>query len=187
MILLTMSRRPTKGIRTFCKDLARSIPKVIRINRGKLNREGLIEKALELDANRLIIVNRWKGGPGKIELFQVNATRLIPVSPLLYVKGVKLQREFKGTKEKAPRKIRSLALSVQPEHRESEARKLGETLSKFLGIPMLSEGEANLSEFQALLRVFLDAENRVGITFIRLPEAVEIGPRVTFSHLIWEI
>lgn len=56
MILLTTSRRPTKRIRKFCHDVERSIPDVIRINRGKLNLDGIAEKALELNADRVIII-----------------------------------------------------------------------------------------------------------------------------------
>jgi len=93
VIIITTSRRPTRRIRTFCNDLARCIPNSMRINRGKLSREGLAEKAYELEADRVIIVDRWKGGPGKIELFNVREA-LVGVPPLIYIRGIKLQREM---------------------------------------------------------------------------------------------
>ena len=70
MILLTTSRRPTGRMRAFCRDLANSIPDVVRVNRGKMSQDGVAEKAIELEANRVILVDRWHGGPGKINLFQ---------------------------------------------------------------------------------------------------------------------
>mgnify|MGYP000020469244 CR=1 FL=1 len=53
-IIITTSRRPTRRIRSFCSDLERSIPNSIKITRGKLSFENLIEKALKLEADRLI-------------------------------------------------------------------------------------------------------------------------------------
>ncbi|RLI44046.1 Brix domain containing protein, partial [Candidatus Bathyarchaeota archaeon] len=82
MILLTTSRRPTPRIRTFCRDLARSIPNVVRVNRGKLSLDGVAERAIEFDADRVVIINRWKGGPGKIELFEVGQEGLVLVPPI---------------------------------------------------------------------------------------------------------
>ncbi|MFQ5836261.1 MAG: Brix domain containing protein, partial [Candidatus Bathyarchaeia archaeon] len=94
MTLLTTSRRPTPRIRTFCRDLARSIPNVVRVNRGKLSLDGIAEKALEFNADRVVIVDRWKGGPGKIEFFKIGQEGLVPVPPIMYVASIKLQREF---------------------------------------------------------------------------------------------
>ena len=62
MILITTSRRPTQLIRTLCNDLSRVFPNSLRINRGKLNFEGIIDKALVIKADRLIIIEKWKGG-----------------------------------------------------------------------------------------------------------------------------
>ncbi|MEM4713464.1 MAG: hypothetical protein QXQ61_02820, partial [Candidatus Bathyarchaeia archaeon] len=93
MILLTTSRRPTKGIRTFCKDLSHTFPNILRINRGKLSLEDVTAKALELGAKKVVVIDRWKGGPGKIELYQLDS-RLQPIPPLIYLRSVKLRREF---------------------------------------------------------------------------------------------
>ena len=80
MILLTTSRRPTGRIRTFCRDLSNSIPDVVRVNRGKMSLDGVAEKAIEVEADHIIVVDRWHGGPGKINLFQLS-TGLKPVPP----------------------------------------------------------------------------------------------------------
>ena len=72
MILLTTSRRPTGRIRTFCRDLANSLPNVVRVNRGKMSLDGLAEKAIELEADKVVVVDRWHGGPGKFNLFYIS-------------------------------------------------------------------------------------------------------------------
>jgi len=180
VILLTTSRRPTRRIRTFCRDLARSIPNVVRINRGKLNLNGIAERALEFNADRVVIVDRWKGGPGKMELFQTGPAGLIPVSPLMYIAGIQLQREFK-VKTKS---IRSLTLTTPPE-KNHQVAKIAECLSNFLNISMSSMNEA-VSEYSAAMHISLNASHHAQITFMLLPETVEVGPRVTLSHVVWE-
>ena len=180
MILITTSRRPTRDIRTLCHDLARSIPKALRVNRGKMSLDGVAEKALELNADRVIIVNRWKGGPGKIELFQVGLGGLNPVPPLLYIAGVRLQREFKVR----TRPVQSLAVTTVPEA-PPETAKIADSLANFLKAPLSSMREA-VSKYRASMHISSNASERTEITFLLLPEAVEAGPRITLSHTLWE-
>jgi len=181
VILLTTSRRPTRRIRTFCRELARSIPNIVRINRGKLSLDGIGEKALEFNADRVVIVDRWRGGPGKIELFQIGPEGLIPVSPLMYIRGIRLQREFEVTKAKP---IRSLTITT-PLEKTSQVTKIAEFLSNFLNIPLSSMDEA-VSEYSAAMHITLNASRHIQITFMLLPETVEMGPRVTLSRVVWE-
>ena len=106
MILLTTSRRPTGRIRTFCRDLANSIPDVTRVNRGKMSLDGVAEKAIELEADRVVVVDRWHGGPGKINLFQISSTGLKPVPPLMLIGKIRLRREL----NEGRRSVRSSAI-----------------------------------------------------------------------------
>jgi len=180
VILLTTSRRPTRRIRTLCQDLARSIPNIVRINRGKLSLDGVAERALELNADRVIVVDRWKGGPGEIKLFRLEPAGLTPVPPLMYVAGIRLKREFE-TETKA---VRSLAVTAAPENLP-EIAKITENLSIFLNFPMSSIDEA-ASKYKASMHVSHNASGRIQITFMLLPQMVEIGPRITVSRVVWE-
>lgn len=183
MILLTTSRRPTSRIRTFCRDLARSIPRVVRVNRGKLNLDGIAEKALEFDADRVMIVDQWKGEPGKIGLFRAGPEGLTPVPPLIHVASVKLQREF-GAKVKP---ARSLIITTTPEE-SHDVLKIADSLSNFLGIPRSSMEEA-VSKNQVsmlVMHVSSNALHRTHVTFMLLPEMIEVGPRITISYVVWE-
>jgi len=181
LILITTSRDPTRRIRTLCNDLTCSIPNAVRVNRGKMNLEGIAEKAIELDANEVIIINRWKGGPGKIELFQASSEGLTPGPPLLYVRGVRLRREFKAK----ARPFRSLTITMPPKS-PTEIVRTAESLANFLNIPVSSMGETT-SKFQASLHISSDASSLTQITFLLLPETMEVGPRLTLSHVVWEI
>jgi rRNA maturation protein Rpf1 len=160
----------------------RSIPNVVRINRGKLSTAELAEKALEINAEKVIIVDRWKGGPGKIRFFNVNSAGLNAVPPLIYVSGIRLQRTFSRTRVKP---VRSLAVTL-PLETSNQTSKIARFLSDFLHVPMLSMEEASLNH-QAAMHISRDATQRIQIAFLLLPEKAEIGPRITVSHVIWEI
>jgi len=181
VILLTTSRRPTYRIRTFCHDLARSIPNVVRINRGKLNLDGIAGKAVEFDADRVMLVDRRKGGPGKIELFQAGPEGLILVPPLMYIRDIRLRRELEAVRVKP---IRSLSITASPE-KFPKVEKIVEYLSRFLNVPVSSMDEAT-SSYEATMHVSSDPLSRTQITFVILPRAIEVGPRITISHVVWE-
>jgi U3 small nucleolar ribonucleoprotein protein IMP4 len=181
VILLTTSRRPTERIRTFCRDLANSIPDVVRVNRGKMSVDGVAEKAIELEADRVVVVDRWRGGSGKINLFQLSSTGLKPVPPLMLIRGIRLQREFKeGT-----RRTRSSAVTLEPED-SAELERIAGRLSQFFGLPILSLDEAGKRHNASMLFSF-GSSRHIQITFMFLSRMVEIGPRVTLSKLIWEV
>jgi len=121
------------------------------------------------------------GGPGKIVLFRNGPEGLIPVFPLMYVSGVRLQREFEETKIK-----RSSSLTITtPREKNTEVAKIAEFLSNFLNISMSSIDEA-VSGYPVAMHISLNASRHIQITFMLLPETVEVGPRVTLSHVVWE-
>jgi U3 small nucleolar ribonucleoprotein protein IMP4 len=181
--LLTTSRRPTPRIRTFCRDLARSIPNVVRINRGKLSLDGIAEKTLELNANQVIIVDRWKGGPGKIEFFKIGQEGLVSFPPIMYVSSIKLQRELDKVKAKP---VRSLIITTSSE-KSDEIIRIARSLSNFLNVP-LSQMDKAVSKSKTSMHILTDDLHRTQVTFMLfIPENVEIGPRITLSHVAWEI
>lgn len=181
MILLTTSRRPTRRIRTLCHDFAYSVPDIIRINRGKLNIDGIAERAVELNTDRIVVIDRWKEGLGKIKFFRIEPTGLISVPPLMYVAGVRLQREF----EAKTKHVRSLVVTTEPENL-TETVRIAEHLSDFFNLQRVSIDEA-ATKYQASMHVSFNVSRRIQITFMLLPQMVEIGPRITLSKLMWEV
>jgi len=178
-ILLTTSRSPTPRIRTFCNDLTRVIPNIVRVNRGKMSIDEVAEKALEHGADRVVVVDRWQGEPSKIEFFHVGTEGLIPVPPILYIVGIRLQREFAPTKLK---RFHSLAITQSL----GNSLEMVDSLSKFFNLPVLPEKEA-FSKYQVIMRVSHDATGRVQTTFMLLPQNVEIGPRITLERVEWKL
>jgi len=177
MIMITTSRRPTRRIRSFANDLARSIPGAVRVNRGKLSRLGVAEKALELGADRVILIDRWKGVPGKVELLLVGEGGLRHHPPLIYVAGIKLQRECGARVGPAKR----LSLAVMGDAGPEVAR-LAEALSSFLKAPLIQSIEGVSGR---LMLFSSHPKHFARITFLDAPELYEVGPVISVRHLIW--
>jgi rRNA maturation protein Rpf1 len=136
-----------------------------------MSMDEVAEKALECDADRAFIVDRWQGGPGKIEFFHVGVEGLVPVPPILYVAGIRLQREF------APVRLKPVD-SVAVAQSVNNSLEISDSLSKFFNLPALPEKEA-LSDYQVAMHISQDLARRIQITFMLLPQKVEIGPRIT--------
>jgi U3 small nucleolar ribonucleoprotein protein IMP4 len=181
LILLTSSRRPTGAIRTLCKDLAIVLPHAVRVNRGKMSLDGVAEKAIEYEADRIIMIDRRPGGSGRINFFQITPTGPNSFPPIMMVAGVKFRREFKeGT-----RRIKSSVITVEPED-SYELQRIADHLSQFLGLPVLSADDVS-GKTGVSLRLSFGISRRPQISFLQLQRMVEIGPRVTLSKLVWEV
>ena len=180
MILLTTSRRPTERIRTFCRDLANSIPDAVRVNRGKMSLDGVAEKAIEVEADKVVVVDRWQGGPGRINLYKLS-NGLESVPPLMMIRGIRLRREF----EKVKKRGQSSAITFEPEN-SSALENIAGQLSHFFGLPVHSLDDAS-EKHVAAMHLSFDRSGCLQLTFRRLQRMVEIGPRVTLSKLIWDV
>jgi len=181
LILLTTSRRPTERIRTFCRDLVNSLPDVVRVNRGKMSLDGVAEKAIELEADIIIVVDRWHGGAGKTSLFQVSSTGLKSVPPVMLISEIRLRREL----EEGTRRVRSSVVTMEPKA-SPELERVAGRLSQYLGLPLLSLDKAS-AWHRVSMHFSFDSSRRLQITFMVLSQMVEIGPRLTLSRLVWEV
>jgi len=178
-VLLTTSRNPTPRMRTFCSDLARVIPSTVHVNRGKMSTDEVAEKALEQDADRVVIIDRWHGGPGKINFFRVGESGLVSIPPVIHIAGIRLHREFGVSKVKP-----ALSLVLSEPNASEAVLRVADALSRFFGIPLRSVREA-VRASPTLMCVSRDKFHRIAITFMVEPEHVEIGPRVSVSSVEW--
>lgn len=153
----------------------------MRVNRGKMSMDSIAEKAIELGADRAVMIDRWRGRSVKINLLKLGPTGLKPVPPMMFVAEARLRREFK---EKT-RHIRSSAINVEPEDL-AQMERIADYLSQFLGLPFLSEDEATWKH-DATMHLSLGFSGHPQITFVLLRRMAEIGPRLTLSKLVWEV
>ena len=179
-ILLTTSREPTDKIRTFCNDIAHSIPNVIRVNRGKLSLDGVAEKASEIHADRIVIVDRGKVGFANIKFFRTDASGLTPFPPLINIASVRLRREF----EAKTKRIKSLAI-LMPSESSLTVKRLADSIGDFFDIPVLL-GQKAISNFSFVMRISSNPPDKLQITFVLLPKLIEVGPRINVSKAVWD-
>lgn len=182
-LLLTTSRRPTENMRTLCREICHNLPFAVRINRGKLNIEGIAEKSLEHSAEKVMIIERWKFGLGKIQLFNLKPEGLKKVPPTIYLRNAKFRRNLAEEMMKG-RRIKSLAIAASP-HGNSEVKKLEKALSDFFAIPIFSLKEAINRKCDAAMQIKTSPRKDLIITFMLLPELVEVGPQIWVSHIDW--
>lgn len=153
----------------------------MRINRGKSSLNALAEKAFVCGAEKIIVSDRWKGGLGKIQLFELGNVGLVRVYPTLYVKKLKLHREFGHIRTK---KVKSLVVQASNQN-PIGVRRLAIALSNFLNVSKLPIKRA-LSGDAVIMSISLNPAQRMQITFLQTtPKKIEIGPQITISHLIW--
>ncbi len=178
-ILLTTSRNPTPRIRAFCHDLAAVMPNLAYVNRGKMSNDEVAEKALEHDADRVVIVDRWQGGPGVLRLFEVGESALVSTSPVIRVAGIKLQRDLGASCVKPASSI------VAAKHDEfDDSIRLGNALSGFFGISML-ETKGMVKTGSTILSISSDKSGRIVMTFMQEPDHREVGPHILISRVEW--
>ncbi|PVX23374.1 MAG: hypothetical protein CW691_10720 [Candidatus Bathyarchaeum sp.] len=145
-----------------------------------MSQDGVAEKAIELEADQVIVVDRWNGGPGRINLFVVSSTGLKPVSPLIFLSGIRLRRELK----ESTRRSCSSAVTVEPKSVPELGRAAG-CLSQFFGLPLMSLDEAS-EKHRVSMHFSSDPKGRLQASFLLLGRMLEIGPRLTISKLIWD-
>ncbi|HIP84273.1 MAG TPA: ribosomal biogenesis protein [Methanothermococcus okinawensis] len=82
-VIITTSRKPSQRTRSFVKDLARVLGGK-SLTRGKTPLKEILSKY-----PKVILVEEYRGNPGKLKLYDVREEKLI----LLFI-SVKLQREI---------------------------------------------------------------------------------------------
>lgn len=133
----------------------------------------------------MIIVGSWKRGLGKIQLFEVNASGLNVVSPLMYMKDAKLPRDTKGNLVKR-RKIVSIATAAS-EILSPDTSRFRETLSQFFNAPVVSLKQICSGKFDAVIQISYDLSNCITFTFNLHPELVDASPKTELSDLVWKL
>lgn len=164
---ISTSLRPTRRIRSFCKDLQVSIPNSVYLTRGKSNIYELSGRFAEVKCGKFMVINRWKGGPGIVDFYQINEG-LIRLNDKICIGGIKLRREFKTALKLPP--VNRL-LYVVTDELSDEGKHCVNFLVNFLEAERYKEGEEGLAiQFTSHRKHLLNA------IFVKTPEFSPIGP-----------
>ena len=171
MILLTTSRRPTATIRAFCRFLEKTIPGLVKVSRGKSSIKDLLDQALQLKAEKIIIIDRSKGGPSRIECYVTKDGEMSPFAPTFYLGG------FRTVKEQ---RLAPVSCITFEDSISAEAKKSAEGLARLFDLN-ISTGQRNLRIGPALhvspygtkgVKVFVVTEKGLGKSFITINRTV---------------
>lgn len=174
MILVTTSRSPTQLLRKLSNDLARTIPGVVRVNRGKLSIDGVEEQASVCGADRVMIIEKQGGNPSTVRLYRLEHGSLTPHPPVIHLKGVLTQDQI----GRRTRHLKRVGLSVA-DGATPEALRLVEELALFLGLQVADRDTAKL-RFDATLHI---CDKRISMT--SPPITGEVGPVLHVRDLTW--
>ncbi len=170
MILITTSRRPTKRVRSFCKDLALVIPNSTKVNRGKKSLHDVLIEAVQRRHPYFLIVETWKGNPGNMLFYSTSNLQLEEPIAVFRVKGVKLQREIqRRTKWKNVGSIAVIKNPTNPELSEFFVRVFGGKLREKTG-QVKEDVTLEIKGNDENILKFKDGET-----------GMEVGPRVRFK------
>ncbi len=177
MLLVTSSREPISIIRSLAKDLHKVIPQSIRLSRGKMSIESLTETMLNLNTSKLLMINRWKGNPGKIEFYEIEDSNLKLIPPILYLKRVILGREF--CRQQSRIRYSKLAIAMP---KNDKFVRLAESLSRIFNVPFADRD----SDYPVFLKIVEDKKGQPKITFYN-GASNEIGPAIYFREIQWNV
>ncbi|MFX0060691.1 MAG: hypothetical protein ACFFC7_00730 [Candidatus Hermodarchaeota archaeon] len=133
----TTSRGPTRRIRSFVRELTRSIPFSFCINRGHKSLFNVAIDAKLSQAERLIICSAYKGNPGKLTFYSLTDDfNKYPIE--FQILGVTLYRE-KLPNAKMETQVTNLRLSID----KNVDSILQEFLEEFLKPVIITEKSKN--------------------------------------------
>lgn len=136
----------------------------------------LMEIARGMGCDRVLLITRWRGSPGKLEMMEIDGGGFEAIPPLIYLKGIKLRREF-GVEGR----FIASAITMGPVKREGV--ELARSLSSFLRMPMIEDRGA--PRVAASLHISEDRTGSLRVAVTSPPKAKEVGPAFTIRHLIW--
>ncbi|MFB6490516.1 MAG: Brix domain-containing protein [Thermoproteus sp. AZ2] len=90
--LLTSSRSPSIRVREFINDLENALPGIVKLTRGKMSLEALLEEAIAAGAERILIVYDRRGNPSSIRAIDVVRRAWSPYA--LVISGVKMREDM---------------------------------------------------------------------------------------------
>lgn len=179
-ILITTSRNPTESMRTFCKNLVYHLPNSFRMNRGKSNMDSLAERALEREATKIIIIDRWKGNIGRMKLFEIGDSGLVQEYPIIHIRNVSLPGKHKAM---LPGTVRSLVIQLEG-GTPAQAKRLTDDLWRFFETSPETAKRIQAENNQITMQISAQRPF-IQISLVKGKQRPETGLRLDVSHLTW--
>jgi hypothetical protein len=150
--------------------LEKTIPGIVKISRGKSSIRDLLGQAIQLKAEKIVIIDRSKGGPSRIGCYITKDGEMIPFAPTLYLGGLRIVKEH----------LTPVSCITFEDSISAEAKKSAEGLARLFDLN-ISIGQWNLRTGPALrvspygthgAKVFVVTEKGTGKSFITIDRTV---------------
>jgi rRNA maturation protein Rpf1 len=179
VIGLTTGRQTNQRLNSLLKELSQAIPGGKVVRRGKSSLEDLDRRFCDEELDYGIILQRWHGGPGRIDFLRAEAKGLTPIAPSVLLKAVKLRSEYAHQGNHA-------AQAITCDSRTSQTtRRFAQQLSMILDLPQSTIP----ADFGVKSSIHL-SESRDGSILLTVtcpPGQEDVGPRLLVSRLIWDL
>jgi hypothetical protein len=150
------------------------------MNRGKSNMDSLAERALEREATKIIIIDRWKGNIGRMKLFEIGDSGLVQEYPIIHVRNVSLPRKHKAM---LPGTVRSLVIQLEG-GAPAQAKRLTDDLWRFFETSPETAKRIQAESNQITMQISAQRPF-IQISLVKGKQRPETGLRLDVSHLTW--
>lgn len=165
-ILLTSSRSPSVRVRELINDLENALPGVVKLTRGKASLEALLEEAVVVGAERIIIVYDRRGNPSSMRAIDVVRRSWSP--HVLIVSGVKM-REDMPVAVLRRRKAESAAIV------DYTASEIPDVLASWLRYPLFYS--IDLERLRGRYDTLIAVRGSPGAYSLEIIDGGDLGPR----------
>lgn len=179
MIGLTTGRETNQRLNSLLKELAHSIPRAKVVRRGKSGQYELGRRFFAEGLDYALILQRWHGGPGRMEFFEVKGDALTQIVPVVMLGGVKLRREYGNRGNSTAQAI------AQSSNVSENTKRFTQHLSRFLDLPETSR--PTRPEIRTTFHVSEGADGSIVLVLTSPPGEREVGPRLVISKLVWNL
>jgi rRNA maturation protein Rpf1 len=174
VIGLTTGRETNQRLNSLLKELAGTIPNSKIIRRGKSSLEELGRRLLDDGITHAIALYRYYGGPGRIDLFNIETSGMAPVPPSILLKSVTLRKEYGIIG-------RYQCNAITFEKTPTAAKRLGHVLSEILELPEV-ESAQNLT---CSLHIRNTHKGTAELVVTSPATKRDVGPKLVISELGW--
>ncbi len=174
-VLITTSRRPTRRMRTFIKELERVIPSSKRIQRGKSSLTKLKDRMIMNGFDKLVVVEAYKGNPGRMIFYVLEEGRL-KRKLIMNLMSVSMQIDVKKV-------FTATELKVELDENfsnDQELIRLKDFLDQFLREEIIPEEREGI---RCTLRISRK-DNNISLCFLNSTTGRKIRPCFT-AKVIW--
>ncbi len=178
--VLTSSRDDSPRVRELLNELARPLPTVYKINRGRTGLYHVVSKAVELGATYTVVVYSRRGNPSLIRFLDNRTGSWLPYA--LKLSGVKLLSDMEHVNVRQRKAERAIVIDGTDSF-------IGDVLMEVFGFPLLNAvprgyrgtivavHDARGRGWKYDIGIYLDGLDKIYGPQLRVADVIYVDPR----------